>query len=290
MSVEAAQACLELLGELEQPAAEGGGEGRQEEEEEGEEQAAAGADDAMAASPPRPSPSLHSYTAAIHACGKARLFDQALSLFHDRLPMAGLRPNLAVYNVTLAACAYSGQMAKAVELLHDMRQRGGGLRPDQLSYGYATNACAKAAGGGVVALRLLGEMSEQGLAPSLPTCKNVLQALANTSKEDMEGAEPLRPGTAAMAVLEELLVGGGRGGRWHEEESQCWALVKRACEVEGREAQLAYRTLQRSHRRRQKMQQQQEAPRGGGHTAATSVALRDQAATTGTADVSGCRS
>ncbi|OLQ05830.1 Pentatricopeptide repeat-containing protein, chloroplastic [Symbiodinium microadriaticum] len=81
------------------------------------------------------------FNRAIHACGQARRWQQALQLL-DQLQQERLRPTTITYNSAIGACEKAGDWKRALQLLHALSEQL--LSSTQVTYIAAISACAKA--------------------------------------------------------------------------------------------------------------------------------------------------
>lgn len=93
---------------------------------------------------------------------------QALALF-DTMPSLGLQPSAQTYNAAISACRRLRDSSRAVQLLRAMQEEGGSLSPTAISYNAAI-AASEWSGSPELAMGLVEEMRQAGLAPDNHTC------------------------------------------------------------------------------------------------------------------------
>ena len=161
--------------------------------------------------PPRCTPSVFSYSAAISACDKCGgRADQALAIF-GQMEAAGVAPNDVTYNALISTLGGAGRADEAVALLGTMEEAG--VRPGVVSLNAAILACARQAEGGgdkaAQAVSLLRGMRGRGLTPNARSYNAALSACARVG--DWRTAETLLEDMAAGGVRVRVRLGLGFG-------------------------------------------------------------------------------
>ena len=108
-------------------------------------------------------PSVISYSAAISACEKGGQWQKALILF-EAMPKARISPNVISYSAGISACEKGGQWQKALILFEAIPRAR--ISPNVISYSAAISACEKG-GQWQEALMLFASMPRTKIAPSV---------------------------------------------------------------------------------------------------------------------------
>ncbi|PSC70893.1 hypothetical protein C2E20_5639 [Micractinium conductrix] len=162
-------------------------------------------------------PNSHTYSAAITACARLADWQRAVDL-KDQMLARGLPASPIVYNSVLAACEAARQLEAALECLEEMRLAG--VPRDQYTYSTLISCCYHVQGGDLAtALRLFGEMQEEGLTPNTVVINALLSVCAAVGDAEaamqvyrhVTGTLRLQPDDITMHCMMEAL---GRAGRW----------------------------------------------------------------------------
>lgn len=136
--------------------------------------------------------SAHAYTSVLVALARGRRLPDALVLFAT-MRARGVVPTATTFNCLIAACARSGDDARAEALLAQMRAEGGGVAPDVETYNALISGLCRSAHVRADALErvlaLVREMEELGLRADARTFNSLLGALAR--RADGKGAEAI---------------------------------------------------------------------------------------------------
>jgi pentatricopeptide repeat protein len=129
-------------------------------------------------------PDLITYTTAMRACARGRKAGKAMELYRAVRDMGTLTLDVYFYTTAMDACAKEGGrrwMAVALSLLDEMI--GGGIVPNEVTYGVAVTACGNG-GRWVEALELLDRMRDAGLRINTITYNSAIAALSRAARSE----------------------------------------------------------------------------------------------------------
>jgi len=154
------------------------------------------------------------YNAMIESHGRAQNMAGAMQAF-DQLGASGQRINRATYQITLSACARTGDLQQAKALLARMEAEG--MPPDAGHFTTLVTSCARTKAEGE-ARQVMETMKERGMTPDVITYTGLLSCMAGETAidsadevwQEMKAAGILPDASAYNALLGAALASGNK--------------------------------------------------------------------------------